>query len=204
MLDPGSGARDGAGEPIGVEHQDAVSWCATGALNCAMYRHADSLEVPPPLQRACERAGAILKATVRALTLGHYTEPPTTTRPVTAAFFTPSTSPFPMPSGLQPSPSTELPSPERNPAMHEADNAAPLDPVISAYSRAQAIETASSSTSPTPRERRGIPVALTRTVWNRLVAIPEGYQGFQDERGRLWASSGWPATTRSAPPTATA
>ena len=70
----GSGARDAAGEPIGVEHQDAVSWCATGALNCAMYRHADSLEVPPPLQRACERAGAILKATVRALTLGHYTE----------------------------------------------------------------------------------------------------------------------------------
>ncbi|MCY4582438.1 MAG: hypothetical protein OXE50_06520 [Chloroflexi bacterium] len=70
----GTGARDAAGEPIGVEHQDAVSWCATGALNCAMYRHTDSLEVPPPLQRACERAGAILTATVRALTLGHYTE----------------------------------------------------------------------------------------------------------------------------------
>ena len=69
-----TGARDAAGEPIGVEHQDATSWCATGALNCAMYRHADSLDVPFPLQRACERAGAILKNTVRALTLGHYTE----------------------------------------------------------------------------------------------------------------------------------
>lgn len=70
----GTGARDAAGEPVSVEHQDAVSWCATGAVNCAMYRHAHSLDVPLPLQRACERAAAILKYTVRALTLGHYTE----------------------------------------------------------------------------------------------------------------------------------
>ena len=70
----GAAARDADGEPVGVEHEDASSWCATGALNCAMYRHADSLEVPPPLQRARERAGAILTDTVRALTLGHYTE----------------------------------------------------------------------------------------------------------------------------------
>ena len=70
----GAGARDADGEPIGVEHEDAVSWCAAGALNCAMYRHADSLEVPPPLQRARERAGAILTDTVRALTLGRYRE----------------------------------------------------------------------------------------------------------------------------------
>ncbi len=67
-------ARDADGEPVGVEHEDAVSWCATGALNCAMYSHADSLDVPPPLQRARERAGTILTDTVRALTLGHYTE----------------------------------------------------------------------------------------------------------------------------------
>ena len=70
----GAAARDSDGEPVGVEHEDAVSWCATGALNCAMYRHADSLEVPSPLQRARERAGAILTDTVRALTLCHYTE----------------------------------------------------------------------------------------------------------------------------------
>ena len=70
----GEAARDADGEPVGVEHEDPVSWCATGALNCAMYSHADSLEVPPPLQRARERAGTILTDTVRALTLGHYTE----------------------------------------------------------------------------------------------------------------------------------
>ncbi|MDD9991914.1 MAG: hypothetical protein OXP75_08930 [Rhodospirillales bacterium] len=70
----GAAARDAEGEPVGVEHQDAVSWCATGALNCAMYRHADSPDVPLPLQRARDRAGKILTDTVRALTLGHYTE----------------------------------------------------------------------------------------------------------------------------------
>ena len=72
--------------------------------------------------------------------------------------------------------------------MHEADNAAPLDPVISAYSRAQAIEDGFLvDVSDTAREAGfSIPVALTRTVWNRLVALPEGYQSFQDERGRLW------------------
>ena len=70
----GTGARDAQGEPVGVEHEDAVSWCATGAINCAMYRHADSLDVPPPLQHARNQAGTILTRTVRALTLGHYTE----------------------------------------------------------------------------------------------------------------------------------
>ena len=70
----GAAARDADGEPVGVEHGDAVSWCATGALNCAMYRHVDSLDVPLPLQRAREQAGTILTNTVRALTLGHFTE----------------------------------------------------------------------------------------------------------------------------------
>ena len=70
----GAAARDADGEPVGVEHEDAVSWCATGALNCVMYSHADSFDVPPPLQRARERAGTILTNTVRAITLGHYTE----------------------------------------------------------------------------------------------------------------------------------
>ena len=65
---PQSAAARGAdGEPVSVEHEDAISWCATGALNCAMYRHADSLEVPPPLQRARQRAGKILTDTVRTL-----------------------------------------------------------------------------------------------------------------------------------------
>ena len=70
----GAGARDAEGEPIAVEHQDAVSWCATGAINAAVYAHVRSLEIPPALQQARERAGTILTDTVRALTLGHYRE----------------------------------------------------------------------------------------------------------------------------------
>ena len=77
----GAAARDTDGEPVGVQHEDAVTWCATGALNCAMYRHADSLEIPPPLQRARNQAGTILTDTVRALTVGHYTEATTYKRP---------------------------------------------------------------------------------------------------------------------------
>ena len=70
----GTGARDADGEPIGVEHEDTASWCATGAINAAMYRHACSLDVPPALQRARERAGILLTDAVSALTLGHYSE----------------------------------------------------------------------------------------------------------------------------------
>lgn len=69
----GAGARDSSGDSTRVEHQDAVSWCATGALLCAMYRHAASLEVPPALQHACTSANSILTDTVRALTGGRYT-----------------------------------------------------------------------------------------------------------------------------------
>ncbi|MDE0377614.1 MAG: hypothetical protein OXI20_00055 [Rhodospirillales bacterium] len=61
-------------------------------------------------------------------------------------------------------------------------------PVIHAYTRAQAIEDGILvDVSETAREAGfKIPVALTRAVWDRLVALPEGYQGFQDESGRLW------------------
>ncbi len=61
-------------------------------------------------------------------------------------------------------------------------------PVIHAYTRAQAIKDGILvDVSDTAREAGfNIPVAVTRTVWNRLIAVPEGYQGFQDERGRLW------------------
>ena len=61
-------------------------------------------------------------------------------------------------------------------------------PVISTYTRAKAIADGFLvDVSETAREAGfTIPVALTRTVWNRLVALPEGYRGFQDERGRLW------------------
>ena len=61
-------------------------------------------------------------------------------------------------------------------------------PAISHYSRAQAIEDGILvDVSETAREAGfTIPVAVTRTVWNRLVALPQGYRGFQDEAGRLW------------------
>ena len=61
-------------------------------------------------------------------------------------------------------------------------------PVIHTYTRAQAIEDGVLvDVSDTAREAGfRIPVALTRTVWERLVALPDGYQGWQDERGRLW------------------
>ena len=60
--------------------------------------------------------------------------------------------------------------------------------VLSVYSRAQAIEDGILvDVSETAREAGfKIPVAVTRSVWNRLVALPDGYQGFQDESGRLW------------------
>ena len=72
--------------------------------------------------------------------------------------------------------------------MPEADNPTAFAPVISAYSRAQAVEDGILvDVSDTAREAGfKIPVAVTRTVWSRLVALPEGYRGFQDESGRLW------------------
>jgi len=70
----------------------------------------------------------------------------------------------------------------------EPGNEAAFGPVLSVYTRAQAIEDGILvDVSETAREAGfKIPVALTRTVWNRLVALPDGYRGFQDESGRLW------------------
>ena len=72
--------------------------------------------------------------------------------------------------------------------MPDPGNAAAFDPVIFSYTRALAIEDGILvDVSETAREAGfKIPVAVTRGVWERLVALPEGYQGFQDERGRLW------------------
>ena len=72
--------------------------------------------------------------------------------------------------------------------MPEPVDAAAFGPVIFAYTRAQAIEDGVLvDVSETAREAGfRIPVAVTRTVWDRLIALPDGYRGFQDERGRLW------------------
>ncbi|MDE0171941.1 MAG: hypothetical protein OYH76_13180 [Defluviicoccus sp.] len=72
--------------------------------------------------------------------------------------------------------------------MATQDFTAVFGPVVVAYTRARAIDDGFLvDVSETAREAGfKIPVAVTRTVWNRLVALPEGYRGFQDESGRLW------------------
>ena len=72
--------------------------------------------------------------------------------------------------------------------MPEPQAAEPFGPVIFAYTRRQAIEDGVLvDVTETAREAGfRIPVALSRTVWDRLVALPDGYRGFQDETGRLW------------------
>ena len=72
--------------------------------------------------------------------------------------------------------------------MPDPRTAEPFGPVLFAYTRAQAIEDGLLvDVSETAREAGfRIPVALSRSVWERLVALPEGYRGFQDEAGRLW------------------
>ena len=70
----------------------------------------------------------------------------------------------------------------------ETDAETAFGPVLSTYTRAQAIaDGILVDVSKTAREAGfKIPVAITRSVWDRLVALPDGYRGFQDESGRLW------------------
>ena len=72
--------------------------------------------------------------------------------------------------------------------MPQTAAGAVLGSAISTYTRAQGIEDGILvDVSDTAREAGfRVPVALSRTVWDRLVALPEGYKGFQDESGRLW------------------
>ena len=60
-------------------------------------------------------------------------------------------------------------------------------PVISAYSRAQAIEDGVLvDVSEMAREAGiSVPTAVTAAVWAEFVKVPDGVEG-QDERGRLW------------------
>ena len=60
-------------------------------------------------------------------------------------------------------------------------------PVISAYTRAQAIADGVLVDASEMAREAGLkyPTALTATVWGQYVAVPEGVKG-QDERGRLW------------------
>ena len=90
--------------------------------------------------------------------------------------------------------------------MPDTATADPFGAVVFAYTRRQAIEDdVLVDVTDTAREAGfRIPVALSRAAWERLVALPEGYRGFQDEAGGSGTSYGWRVTTRSAPPTATA
>ena len=65
--------------------------------------------------------------------------------------------------------------------MTDPANAAAFGPILSTYTRAQAIEDGFLvDVSDTAREAGfNIPVAVTRAVWSRLVALPDGYRGFQ-------------------------
>ena len=72
--------------------------------------------------------------------------------------------------------------------MPPTNHTSTFGPVVFAYTRRQAIDDGILvDVSDTAREAGfTIPVAVTRTVWTRLVALPERYRGFQDEAGRLW------------------
>jgi hypothetical protein len=61
--------------------------------------------------------------------------------------------------------------------------------VIDVYSRAQAIaDGVQLEANPETREEAGIkfPVFLTRSVYDRYVKVPEGFDGMQQEDARLW------------------
>jgi hypothetical protein len=61
------------------------------------------------------------------------------------------------------------------------------DDIIYAYTRAQAIDDGVLVDVTDAAREAGFryPVALTRSVWDAYVSVPEGVEG-QDERGRLW------------------
>lgn len=72
--------------------------------------------------------------------------------------------------------------------MPTADLTATFGPAISPYGRRQAIDDGLLVDVTESAREAGfeIPVALTRNVWDRIVALPVGYRGSQDEAGRLW------------------
>jgi len=61
-------------------------------------------------------------------------------------------------------------------------------PVIYSYTRAQAIADGVLVDVSTVAKEAGIryPVAVTRGLWERHIAVPARLKGLQDETGRLW------------------
>ena len=68
----GTFARNAAGQPVAAQHKDAASWCATGALACALHRRLPIQSSPSAAHHARECAIHILNATIRALTARHH------------------------------------------------------------------------------------------------------------------------------------
>jgi len=60
--------------------------------------------------------------------------------------------------------------------------------VISRYSRKQAIEDGVLIDVTQMAKELGIviPTAITQNLWSSWVEVPEGLEGLQDEKGRLW------------------
>jgi hypothetical protein len=71
--------------------------------------------------------------------------------------------------------------------MNTENTDSPFGPVIYAYTRAQAVADGMQVEVTKTAKEAGIrfPVFLTRTVFDKFVAVPEGVTG-QDEAGRLW------------------
>ena len=71
--------------------------------------------------------------------------------------------------------------------MNTENQDSPFGPVIYAYTRAQAIADGVQVEVTKTAQEAGIkyPLFLTRAVFDKYVAVPEGVTG-QDEAGRLW------------------
>ena len=72
--------------------------------------------------------------------------------------------------------------------MQQQDEDAVFGPVIHSYSRAQALVDGYLIDASTLALEAGIgyPVAVTRGLWDRHIAVPQRLTGLQDETGRLW------------------
>ena len=68
----GTIARSAAGHPLAAQHKDAASWCATGALACALHRRLRTKSPPKAAHLARDHAIHVLNDTIQSLTAGHH------------------------------------------------------------------------------------------------------------------------------------
>ncbi|HJT20088.1 MAG TPA: DUF6573 family protein [Nitrospira sp.] len=102
-------------------------------------------------------------------------------RPVTHGYHNPA------PSAVEQHACTQTPAPPSEQAADSTDIWAGAE-ILSRYTRRQAIEDGVLVEIPESiRKEFGIvfPLAMTRTVWDDYIAVPESLRGLQDEQGRL-------------------